>query len=187
MNATITPQSRLNPLSWMRKLFSPAASARSNVDSRAAAIPVSPAPRLNKTILLVDDDPVFLRATSMQLNAGGYDVVTAADGAEAIRAARKQRPHLVVLDINLPLDVTGVAWNGFRVVTWLQRFDELKGIPVVIVTSGDPQKYTREAFGVGARGFFHKRMDPNHLMTLVGHTLNRPAAPEAKATANFQI
>jgi CheY-like chemotaxis protein len=170
------------PIGWMRRLLgSPAASA-ANTDSKTAALAPSPSDsRQRLKILVVDDDPVFLKATAARLTAAGYRVITATDGSEAIHSARKQKPDLVVLDVNLPLDVSGVPWDGFRILAWLRRFDDLKGIPVVMVTGGDPQKCTRAAFGAGAKAFFHKRMDPCHLMTLVGHTLNRKAAPPAPA------
>lgn len=188
MNATGIQQSRLNPMIWMRKLLGHSSPATANTDVQTAASPARKVPRLNQTVLVVDDDPVFLRATTARLESGGYDVITATDGSQAIQAARRRKPNLVVLDVNLPIDVTGVQWDGFRIVTWLKRFEELKGIPVVMVTGGDAQKYTREAFGVGARGFFHKRMDPNHLITLVAHTLARnPAALEAPVEAPSQI
>lgn len=190
MNATCPTKTRFGPLGWMRKLLSPASPATNptDTDCQAAAIPDNKPSRLHQRVLIVDDDPVFLRATTMRLESDGYEVITATDGSEAIRAARKQKPNLVVLDVNLPLDVTGVPWDGFRVISWLQRFDELKGIPVVMVTGGDPQKYTRQAFGAGARAFFHKRMDPCHLLTLVSHTIGRkrPVSEPAFDT-NFQI
>jgi CheY-like chemotaxis protein len=188
MNAPVLAKARCQPLGWMRKLLTPACLAHRNTDSQATAIPESAITRQNKTVLVVDDDPVFLRATSLRLESSGYDVITATDASEAIRAVRKQKPHLLVLDVNLPLDVSGMSWDGFRVIAWLKHFDELKGIPVVMVTGGDPQKLTRQAFVAGARAFFHKRMEPGHLLTLVSHTLGRkPAAPQPALGTNFEI
>ena len=59
-------------------------------------------------VLVVDDEPQILRALRINLRARQYDVVTAADGAEALRqAAARDRPDLVVLDLGLP-DIDGV-------------------------------------------------------------------------------
>jgi CheY-like chemotaxis protein len=53
-------------------------------------------------VLIVDDEPQILRALRINLQARRYDVVTAADGAEALHAAAAQKPDLVVLDFGLP-------------------------------------------------------------------------------------
>src|SRR5438874_2019644 len=53
-----------------------------------------------KTILVVDDDPVTLKAISMKLSSAGYAVCPAVDGAEAISIVRRQKPELILMDIN---------------------------------------------------------------------------------------
>src|SRR5581483_10883936 len=54
----------------------------------------------NRKILVVDDNPVVVRALELKLKSSGFSVITAADGAEGVRAARKEKPELIVLDIN---------------------------------------------------------------------------------------
>ncbi|MFO1514202.1 MAG: response regulator [Verrucomicrobiota bacterium] len=185
-------------LRWVRNLFRlpPIEAKPATTDTKSMVMPAAepaPAPtakRKDKTVLVVDDDPLFLKLTSARLQADGYDVITAVDGGEAIQAARRKKPNLVVLDVNLPQDVTGVPWDGMRLITWMKRFDDLKSIPVVMVTAGDPTKYTRLAIGAGATAFFHKRMDPTHLLTMVSHTLARKGSsgkPVTSPEANFQI
>jgi two-component system KDP operon response regulator KdpE len=53
-------------------------------------------------ILIVDDEPQILRALRINLQARGYSVVAAVDGAEALHAAATHRPDVVVLDLGLP-------------------------------------------------------------------------------------
>lgn len=176
--------------SWLRRMFS-------RTDHAAAATPVSPAPEparpkkpaRNQKVLVVDDDPLFLKISATQLEADGYDVLTAKDGCEAIELARKQKPDVVVLDVNLPNDVSGVPWDGFRIVTWLRRFEPLKQIPVIMMTSTNPAQYTRDAIRAGASAFFHKRLDQAHLLTLVSQTLSRRGLTHALAGGkqNFDI
>lgn len=188
-------KTKSDTFSWVRSLFQlepiPSRTDNQSMAMSAGTTVVAEAPaakRRDKTVLVVDDDPLFLKLTSTRLQADGYDVITAADGSEAIQAARRKKPDVVVLDVNLPQDVTGVPWDGMRLITWMKRFDNLKGIPVVMVTASDPSKYTKLAIGAGATAFFHKRMDPAHLLTLVSHTLARKSAtPAAKLEANFQI
>lgn len=174
--------------SWFRRIFHKAAPT----PQQAAANPTpSPSPKKasrHQKVLVVDDDPLFLKIASAQLENEGFDVLTATDGCEAIEVARKQKPNLMVLDVNLPQDVAGVPWDGFRVISWMQRFDTLKNIPVVMTSGGDPAKNTRAALNSGATAFFHKRMSQSHLLTLVNHTLmRRPAANQKPGDPSFQI
>jgi|GEM_PF-142879 len=204
MKATTTT-SKSDTIRWMCNLFrlppleaktiatDTTTVAKATATDRKSMVMPAPQPasagnRQDKTVLVVDDDPLFLKLTSARLQSAGYDVITAADGSEAIQAARRKKPNIVVLDVNLPQDVTGVPWDGMRLITWMKRFDDLKGIPVVMVTAGDPTKYTRLAIGAGATAFFHKRMDPAHLLTMVSHTLTRKCGtPAASLDTNFQI
>jgi len=61
-------------------------------------------------VLIVDDDAVILKTTAMKLEAQGYDVVLAKDASGAIRAARKERPDLILMDVSFPPDVAAVLW-----------------------------------------------------------------------------
>src|SRR5258708_4273263 len=88
-----------------------------------------------KKILIVDDDPVVLRALSTKLKGQGYETVTAEDGSAAVSAVRKGKPDLILLDLTFPPDVAhggGVPWDGFLIMSWLQRMDEIKGTPFIV-------------------------------------------------------
>jgi len=173
--------------SWFRRIF-----AKPTPTAGVAAEALTPEtfkkPARNQTVLVVDDDPLFLKLVSTQLGNEGFTVMTAKDGCEAIEIARKQQPNLVVLDVNLPQDVAGVPWDGYRVISWMQRFDSMKNIPVVMTSAGDPAANTRLALNSGATAFFHKRMNQEHLLTLVNHTLmRRRPATVSSADPGFQI
>ena len=67
----------------------------------------------NRKILVVDDNPVVLKAFELKLKALGFTVLTATEGASAVSTARQQQPDLIVLDINFPPDVMAVpVCNG---------------------------------------------------------------------------
>ena len=175
---------------WLKSIFSPGNNTSQAAAVNAAAVTEGKTPkasRTGKTVLVVDDDLVFLKAATMKLDSEGYDVITAMEGAEAIEMARKSKPDLLVLDVNLKRDVAGVPWDGFSVIAWLQRFDDTKDIPVVIATGGDSSTYTKKAFSSGASAFFHKRMDPQVLITLVSRSLQRPRLVATGRDTNFQI
>jgi two-component system, OmpR family, KDP operon response regulator KdpE len=145
--------------------------------------------RRNK-ILVVDDSVVILKTLSMKLTANGYEVVTAEDGSEAVSAARRERPDLILLDIGFPPDVAhggGVGWDGFLIMNWLQRMEECKDIPIVVITGGDPAKYKDRALAAGAVSFFHKPFDNDELLAVIQETLrNEPAQSEAAAAPSPQ-
>jgi CheY-like chemotaxis protein len=172
MNNTCEARDDAGHTNWFTRFFS------RPVTETSAATP-APRPMQKKksanqpVILIVDDDPLFLKIAAVRLETEGYYIITAKDGTEAIETVRKQKPHLVVLDVNLPQDFSSVPWDGFRLIAWMKRFESLKHIPVVMITSGDPSKYAREAIRAGAKAFYHKRMDQNHLVTMVKQSLGR--------------
>lgn len=159
-------------------------------DSAAAATPApAPAkPQNGKKILIVDDDPVYVKATSAMFSHQGYQVVTAKDGSEAIQAMREEKPNLVLMDIDLPSDVNMMSWDGFLLMSWLRRFDDSRKVPIVMVSGGDPLKFVRRALTGGARAFFHKSTNPNNLVSTVRLLLsdNFPSL-QRPAIGNFQI
>lgn len=127
-----------------------------------------------KKILIVDDSAIILRALSMKLKSSGYDVLTAADGSEAVAAARQQKPDLILLDLSFPPDVGhggGVPWDGFLIMDWMRRFEEAKKIPVIVITGGDPAKYKERALASGAVSYFQKPVDNDKLLAMIRQTL----------------
>ena len=79
---------------WLKSIFS---APKNNLQADTAcpvadpAEKTSPVSRKQKTVLVVDDDAVFLKAVSMRLESEGYDVITAKEGSEAIQIARRAR------------------------------------------------------------------------------------------------
>ena len=133
-------------------------------------------------ILVVDDNPVVVKTIQMQLVKAGFAVVTALDGSEAISAVRREKPDLIVLDINFPPDVAsggGIPWDGFLIMQWLRRLDEAKNTPIIIVTGENPVKYRDQAMKLGATAFFTKPVDNEGLVEMVAQTLAETTKPAA--------
>jgi len=126
--------------------------------------------------LVVDDNEIILKTITLKLQGAGYQVITALDGSEAVAAARKERPDLVLLDITFPPDVDGVPWDGFRIMEWFHRLETSKKIPVIIITGGDDAKYRERAIASGAVAFFHKPIEHDDLLKVIRATLGAPAA-----------
>src|SRR3954462_4681091 len=74
-------------------------------------------------ILIADDNVVVLKTVAIKLKSVGYEVRTAMDGSTAISCVRRERPDLIILDINFPADGArggGISWDGFLILDWLR-------------------------------------------------------------------
>ena len=82
-----------------------------------------------KTVMIVEDNELNMKLFRDLLEAHGYHTVGTRDGIDALDLARKHRPDLVLMDIQLP------EVSGLEVTRWLKEDPELKAIPVVAVTA----------------------------------------------------
>ena len=152
-----------------------------NSEPKKPAEPVPP-PVLKPTaapkgrVLLADDDAVVRRALGLKLSAAGYQVLNAEDGAQAVSIARKEKPDVIILDINFPPE-PGVMWDGFRLMQWLHRPSETMRIPVIIITGEQSAKHRDTALAAGAAGFFHKPVDNQSLIAVVEKLIGAASEP----------
>ena len=130
-----------------------------------------------KKILVVDDNEVILKTVSLKLQGCGYQIITALDGSEAVAAARKETPDLILLDINFPPEVAGVPWDGFRIMDWFHRLDPAKKIPIIIITGLEDMKNKERATSSGAVAFFHKPINHDDLLKVIRATLGGSDKP----------
>lgn len=124
-----------------------------------------------KKILVVDDNEIILKTVSLKLQGAGYQVITAMDGAEAVAAARREAPDLVMLDISFPPDVGGVEWDGFRIMEWFHRLESVKKTPVIVITGGVDPAHKVRAIAGGALAFFNKPIDHDDLLKVIRSAL----------------
>lgn len=101
--------------------------------------------------LVVDDDPQILRALRINLSVRGYDVGTAATGAEALRIAADHRPEVVILDLGLP-DMSGIevlaalrGWLRAPVIVLSARTDSMEKVEALDAGADD---YVTKPFGM---------------------------------------
>ena len=114
------------------------------------------------TILVCDDDP-SLRELVRAVLGPGYRFVEAADGVEALTLAREEPPELIVLDVMLP------GLSGIEVLEELRTDDELKSIPVVVITAWSHAEIDAQV--AGADRFVSKPFDPDDLSNAVEELL----------------
>ena len=124
-----------------------------------------------RKILVVDDNEIIIKTISLKLQGAGYQVITAMDGAEAVAAARKENPDLILLDISFPPDVNGLQWDGFRIMEWFHRLDAAKKIPVIIITGSEDRKMKERAKSSGVVAYFQKPLEHDQLLKVVRATL----------------
>jgi CheY-like chemotaxis protein len=134
-----------------------------------------------KKILVIDDNEIILKTTSMKLQSAGYQVFTALDGAEGVALVRKEKPDLVLLDITFPPDVSGVSWDGFRIMDWLHRVDETKKIPIIVISGVVEEKNKQRATSSGAVAFFPKPVNFDEMIKVIRATLGAEAKAPAAA------
>jgi two-component system sensor histidine kinase ChiS len=127
-----------------------------------------------KKILVVDDNKVVLKAMFFSLTEKGYHVFMAENGAETISILRKERPDLILLDLDFPPDTVnlgGALRDGFLIIDWARRMCDAEKIPVIIISSLDPEKYRQRAKAAGIMTFFHKPVDKQQLLEAIHATL----------------
>jgi two-component system sensor histidine kinase ChiS len=123
-----------------------------------------------KKILIVDDNRLILKALSMTLSAKGYDVLLAENGADAITSLRHDKPNLILLDLDFPPDaanIGGALTDGFLIIDWARRMCDAEKIPVIIISSTDPEKYKTRAEASGILTFFQKPLNKEDLLPAI--------------------
>lgn len=116
-------------------------------------------------VLVVDDSATSRRSIADALQAAGYDVSTAADGAEALRACSEVQPHLVVLDIVLP------KMNGYQVCRRLKKLGGSRNVVVVMVSAKTEAADRYWGLKQGADGYLTKPLSPEELLACVDRLL----------------
>ena len=103
-----------------------------------------------RRILVAEDDRFLRKAAEMALKRQGYTVLTAADGEEALRAARSVLPDLILLDLIMP------KLNGFDVLQALKKDAPTAHIPVIILSNLGQDRDVQQAMDAGATAYFIK-------------------------------
>jgi len=106
-------------------------------------------------ILIVDDEPQILRALRVGLLAHGYDVVSAADGEEALDKAATELPDAVILDINMP------RLSGLDVCKALR---EWSAVPIIVLSVRDAERDKVAALDLGADDYLTKPFGTDELL-----------------------
>jgi two-component system cell cycle response regulator DivK len=118
-----------------------------------------------KTVLIVEDNELNMKLFHDLLEAQGYETLETREGLQALALARKHRPDLILMDIQLP------EVSGLEVTKWLKEDEELSHIPVVAVTAfamkGDEERILQG----GCEAYISKPISVVHFMDTVRRLL----------------
>jgi CheY-like chemotaxis protein len=104
-----------------------------------------------RKVLVVDDEPDFIKMIKLRLESEGYDVIVASKGTEALELVKKEKPSAVLLDILMP------GMDGLEVLRKIRAQD--KKLPVFMVTAFSTQERFELANELSASGFIVKTND----------------------------
>ena len=130
-------------------------------------------------ILVVDDEPDITALVAYHLAKAGYRVSTAANGPDALKAAREERPDIVILDVMLP----GVS--GYDVLAELRRREETRDVGVILLTARREEPDRIRGLSLGADDYLTKPFSPAELGLRVNALLRRLAAPAVSSGSNL--
>ncbi|HEV2859427.1 MAG TPA: response regulator [Pyrinomonadaceae bacterium] len=118
-----------------------------------------------RTILVVEDVEDTRQLLALQLRGQGYHVVEACDGREALIAAERDHPDLILMDLSLP------TLDGLSAIYRLRESETTARVPVIACTAHSPELHMKAARAVGCDEYVTKPVDLTKLTELVGRLL----------------
>jgi two-component system, OmpR family, alkaline phosphatase synthesis response regulator PhoP len=114
-----------------------------------------------KKILIIEDERDLVEIVKFRLEASDYDVISAYDGEEGLKKARKENPDLILLDIMLP------KIDGYKICRMLKFDEKYKGIPIIMFTARAQDSDAKVGREVGANDYVTKPFEPDTLLTKI--------------------
>ena len=120
---------------------------------------------MNKRILIVEDSPQNMRLMEMTLKAKNYTLLKATDGEEALDMATRERPDLIIMDVQLP------KLNGLEVTRKLRDTVEFSHIPIIAITAFAMKGDKERAIEAGCDAYLSKPIDTRQLPGMIAEML----------------
>ena len=118
-------------------------------------------------ILLVDDEPDIIEIVSYNLKSEGYQIFTATNGLEAVTSAKKNSPHLILLDIMMP------KMDGIEACEKIRKINSLENVIISFLTARGEDYSQVAGFEAGADDYITKPIKPKVLVSKVKSLLRR--------------
>ncbi len=120
-------------------------------------------------ILIAEDERDIRELVSFSLQFGGFSVVQAANGAEAVEYAEKELPDLILMDVRMP------KMTGYEACRQMKTMETLRDIPVVFLSAKGQESEIQTGMEVGAEEYILKPFAPDELVKQVQAVLDRVA------------
>ena len=137
---------------------------------------MSAPPVTGERVLVVDDEADIVALVAYHLAKSGYRVSTASSGTEALEAARRERPALVVLDLMLP------GMSGYDVLEQLRAGEGTRDVAVLMLTARRDEQDRIRGLSLGADDYLTKPFSPQELVLRVAAILRRVGAGGSSST-----
>lgn len=131
-------------------------------------------------ILLVDDEEDILEFLSFNLTREGYQVFRASSGIEALKIAKKEKPHLILLDVMMP------EMDGMEVCRTLRNTPELQEVLIVFLTARNEDYSQISGFEAGADDYISKPIKPRVFISRIAAILRR-IKPEESSSSSLKV
>jgi chemosensory pili system protein ChpA (sensor histidine kinase/response regulator) len=117
------------------------------------------------TVMVVDDSVTVRKVTSRFLEREGFEVILAKDGADAMLQLQDRQPDVMLLDIEMP------RMDGFEVASSVKNSDQLKDIPIIMITSRTGEKHRERAMSLGVERYMGKPFVEDELLDNINELL----------------
>jgi two-component system alkaline phosphatase synthesis response regulator PhoP len=118
-------------------------------------------------ILLVDDEPDILEIVGYNLSAEGYQIITAENGIDAVKAAKKEKPQLIILDVMMP------EMDGIEACELIRKIPNLSHTIITFLTARGEDYSQMAGFYAGSDDYITKPIKPKVLVSKVKALLRR--------------
>jgi len=134
----------------------------------------------NEKILVVDDDPTVLKLLQLTLKSDGYNVVTAANGEEALEVANREEPDLIVSDIMMP------QMDGVEFCWMIRENSKIPTVPFIFLTARSETEMELRGFRTGADDYIRKPFERKEFLFRVRSLLDKVSRVK-KTTTHSEI
>lgn len=121
-------------------------------------------------VMIIEDDPLMIRMYERIFKLNKYDIETAFDGEEGLAKLKstKNKPSIILLDVMMP------KMNGFDVLALIKKDEELKDIPVIILTNLAGKEEAGKGIELGAVSYLVKsEHEPKDVVSIVEETIKK--------------
>ncbi|MBL7890282.1 MAG: response regulator transcription factor [Bacteroidia bacterium] len=132
-------------------------------------------------ILLVDDEPDIIEFLSYNLKKEGFNVYTANNGKEAIAVAKRENPHVIILDVMMP------DMDGIETCREIREIPGLKDVMIAFLTARNEDYSQIAGFEVGADDYINKPIKPRVLISRIKALLRRGGSIETAANEKVDM